>query len=238
MYLSSDNEIGLATNLGPKFQQAGITTKIIVWDHNWDHPEYPIAVLSNANANKWVAGSAFHCYGGSVSAQTQVHNAFPDKEIYFTECSGTNSESVTDFGNNLLWSMQNLFIGGTMNWARTVLEWNLFLDQNAGPQNGGCTNCRPVVTINYNANTLTYHSEYYDIAHLSKFVKPGAYRIGTTLSTSSSTFFAASFVNPDGSLVLVAMNSNGNSQQFLVNLEGICFTYTLPRGVATFIWTQ
>jgi glucosylceramidase len=54
------------------------------YDHNWDTPE---AILADSAAAIYVAGAAFHGYAGGPSAQSRVHYAYPDKEIYFTECS-------------------------------------------------------------------------------------------------------------------------------------------------------
>jgi O-glycosyl hydrolase len=220
-------------HLGPAFASAGITAKIIVYDHNWDQPNYPITILNDAAARNYVAGSAFHCYAGAVDAQNQVHNAYPAKDIWFTECSG--GAWSTDFGANLKWDMQNLVIGATRAWARNVLKWNMALDENAGPQNGGCTNCRGVVTINQSSGTVTYNVEYYALGHASKVTVPGARRIES--NTYAGSLENVAFRNPDGSKALVVLNAAAAAQTFKVRWGGQAFTYTLPAGaVGSFKW--
>jgi glucosylceramidase len=221
-------------HLGPAFAGAGIGTKIVVWDHNWDNPGYPIGILDDSGARPYVAGSAFHCYAGEVTAQSRVQAAYPDKAIYLTECTG--GDWSKNFGNNLQWGTQNLIIGATRNWARTVLQWNLALDTSAGPQNGGCSNCRGVVTINQRSGAVAYNVEYYTLGHASKFVRPGARRIGSNTFGSGSIENVA-FRNPDRSLVLVTLNSGTSTRTFKVRWSGQAFTYTLaPGAVATFTW--
>ena len=117
----------IKNNLGPAFQAAGLTTKIITYDHNCDQPDYPIAVLSDPAANAFVNGSAFHLYAGDISALTTVHDAFPDKAVYFTE---QYTSSTGDFGGDLKWHLKNVIIGSMRNWSRTALEWNLANDPN------------------------------------------------------------------------------------------------------------
>lgn len=222
-------------NLGPAFANNGIGTKIIVWDHNWDEPNYPIAVLNDAAARPYIAGSAFHCYAGAVGAQSQTRDAYPDKGIWFTECSG--GQWATDFGSNLKWNMQNLIIGSIRNWAKGVTFWNMALDQNFGPQNGGCTDCRGVVRIDSTNGSVAYNVEYYVLGHASKFVAPGAVRIAS--SSYSNGIETVAFRNPNGSKALIALNATSASTSFKVRWGGQAFTYTLPAGaVATFTWAN
>ena len=120
-------------------------SKIICYDHNCDHPEYATNILGDAAASAYVDGSAFHLYAGSINAITPVHNAYPDKNIYFTEQATFQGG---DFGGDLKWQVSNLIIGATRNWSRNVLEWVLATDPNNGPHtNGGCSTCLGALTI-------------------------------------------------------------------------------------------
>lgn len=216
--------------LGPAFQTAGITTKIICYDHNCDHPEYPIYVLNNATANKYVDGSAFHLYAGDISALTPVHNAFPNKNIYFTEQATFSSGS---FSGDLNWHITNLIVGATRNWSRNVIEWNLATDPSFGPHtNGGCSTCQGAVTISGSA--FTRNVSYYIVAHASKFVKAGAVRIA---SDASSSFPNVAFKNTDGSKVLIVLNNSNNVQTFNIKYNSKLVTTSLNGGaVATYTW--
>lgn len=222
----------LKNNLGPAFQNAGLSTKLIVYDHNWDHPEYPNNVFADAAAAQYAAGSAFHGYGGAVSQQTTTHNAYPAKDIWFTEISGSVNGS---FAGDLKWHLSNIIIGTTRHWAKSALEWNLALDQNNGPTNGGCADCRGVVTINNATGAVTRNPEYYALGHASKFVDAGAVRIGS--NSVAGGIENVAFRNPDGSRVLIALNNSSAAQTFKVVWSGQSFLYTLPAGaVATYKW--
>jgi len=219
----------VANNLGPAFQTAGIKTKIIVYDHNCDHPEYPEYILNDKTANAFVDGSAFHLYAGDISAMSTVHDAFPNKNLYFTEQAtfGTGS-----FSGDLAWHVSNLIVGATRNWSRNVLEWNLASDPSFDPHtNGGCTTCQGAVTI---GSTVTRNVSYYIIAHASKFVKPGAVRINSDVSTNLPN---VAFKNTDGSKVLIVLNNSGSTQTFNIGFNAKTVTSTLSNGsVATYIW--
>jgi glucosylceramidase len=235
-YLAAgDESTFIANNLGPALSGAGLgSVKIFDYEHNWDNTAYPESVLGSP-AGQYVAGSSFHCYAGDPTAQSSVETAFPAKDIWFTECSGITSSK---FAGDLVWNAEHLLIGATRNWARSVSLWNLALDQNSGPKNGTCSNCRGVVTIDDSISpaSITLNVEYYVLGHLGKFVVPGAHRIG------SNTFGAGSiedvaFQNADGSIVLLVLNSAGNPGMFTVRFKGESFNYTLPAAaVATFSW--
>jgi glucosylceramidase len=221
-------------NLGPLFAQSGIQTKILDWDHNWDQPESPLAVLGDAGARQYVAGVAWHCYNGDVSAQGQVHDAYPDKETYFTECSGGGWSPL--FAENLKFFVGTLIIGSTRNWAKGVLFWNLALDENSGPHLGGCADCRGVVTIGSTTGSVTRNVEYYALAHASKFVRPGAHRIASTSDIEGVQSVA--FENADdSSKVLIVMNTASVDRTVVVHWKTQTFNYVVPAGAAvTFHW--
>jgi glucosylceramidase len=232
---ATDESTFIANNLGPALTTAGLgSVNIFGYEHNWDNTAYPLTVLGSSAA-QYVAGSSFHCYAGDPSAQSTVETAYPAKSIWFTECSGITSST---FSADLVWNAENLVIGATRNWARSVSLWNLALDQNSGPKNGTCTNCRGVVTINdsVSPSTITFNVEYYILGHLGKFVTPGAHRISSNTFGSGSIEDVA-FQNPNGSIVLFVLNSANNSGTFTVTFSGQSFSYTLPAGaVATFTW--
>lgn len=220
--------------LGPLFARTGITTQILDWDHNWDEPNSPMQMLADSTARRYVSGVAWHCYGGDVSAQSVVREAYPDKDVFFTECSG--GDWAPRFGDNLVWTVRNLIIGATRNWARGVLMWNLALDEQHGPHTGGCGDCRGVVTIDSSDGAVTLHEEYYAFAHASRFVRPGARRIAS--STGVEGIESVAFRNiDDDSKALVVVNTNAQEKPFAVRFGGRTFRYALPAGaVATFRW--
>jgi glucosylceramidase len=237
--LTASQEASLiGNNLGPDLQKAGLSTKIIAYDHNWNDTTFPETVLGDPTAGPYTAGVAWHCYAGAPSAQTTVHNAYPNKDTYFTECSGTQaSNPANTFADSLDWQTENLIIDATRNWAKTVATWNMALDPSGGPSMN-CTTCTGVVTVDNSAGTATYNAEYYVLGQASKFVKPGAVRIDSN-TFGSGNLEDVAFRNPDGSDALIALNADtANAHTFNVDENGQYFTYTLPAGaVATFTWT-
>ena len=224
----------IGDHLGPMIARRGSGPLIFDWDHNWDKPEEPMGVLSDPVAGNYVDAVAWHCYGGDVAAQSPVHDAFPDKDAYMTECSGGDWEPVRSGGLPL--QMKNIIIRSMRHWARGALFWNLALDENNGPYAGGCHTCRGVVTIDSRTGEIPRTDEYYALAHASRFVRPGAHRIASSGPTDDLDNVA--FRNADdGSLVLLVSNSAIQPRRFSVAHGERRFAYTLPaRSVATFVW--
>ena len=224
----------IGDHLGPALDAAGIDTRIVAFDHNWDNWNYPLVVMNDPEAGQYTTGAAFHGYSGNVGQQSTLHEYLPDKDIYFTEITG--GDWASNFSDNLMWYMQNIVIGSTRNWAKTALFWNIALDQDNGPYlSGGCSGCRGVVTINTNNGHVDYNEEFYSIAHASKFVMPGAVRIDT--DSLDGVIETVGFLNPDGSRVLIAVNPASYSRSFNVVEDGESFAYSLSaKSVATFVW--
>jgi len=220
----------IKNNLGPAFQAASIRTKIILWDHNCDNPTYPITVLNDAAARPFIDGSAFHLYAGDISALSTVHNAYPDKQLYFTE---QWTGSTGSFDGDLNWHTKNVIIGSMRNWSRNALEWNLCSDPFYGPHTaGGCTQCKGAVTIN--ASAYNRNVSYYIIAQASRFIPAGSVRIASNLATNLPN---VAFKTPAGKKVLIVLNENSGTQNFNISDKGKWVSTSLPGGtVATFIW--
>ncbi len=216
-------------SLGPVFKAAKLTTKIIVYDHNADRPDYPISILNDPEARKYIDGSAFHLYGGNIEALRDVHEGHPDKSLYFTE---QWIGAPANFGGDLLWHVKNLVIGAPRNWCRTVLEWNLAADPKQNPHtDGGCTACLGAVTI---GETVSRNPAYYIIAHASKFVRPGSVRIASNVTISLPN---VAFKTPDGKTVLIVMNESDNAVTFNIRTKNRQITPTISsKTVATFVW--
>ena len=209
--------------------------KILGYDHNWDQPSYPETLLADPTASSYLAGSAFHCYAGDVSAQSTVEAAYPTKGIWFTECSGTVGSS---FAGDLQWNAENLLIGATRNWARSISLWNLALDQNSGPKNGGCTNCRGVVTIDDSTSPATITQQ----RGVLRARTPGEIRGSGRLSHRFEHFRSRRYRRRCFSKSRRVDRSAGvecrwQHWNFTVSWTGQNFTYSLAAGaVATFRW--
>lgn len=244
--------------LGPLLRAYSPRTKILGYDHNWStHPgdvsstppgedpetDYPYQLLDSP-AGKWLAGAAYHCYSGNPSAQTALQQTFPDKGIWFTECSGSHGPNDTPaqiFRGTLTWHARTLMLGTTRNWSKSVVNWNIALDDKGGPYNGGCTTCTGLVTVQPDGSVST-DAEYYTIGHLSKFVRTGAVRIASTSYGTTGwngQLMSSAFQNPDGSTALLVHNENDEPRTFAVAVGDQSFEYTLPGGaIGTFVWER
>jgi len=217
-------------SLGPAFQKAGITTKIILYDHNADRPDYPLTILKDPEAAKYVDGSAFHLYGGTIDSLMQVHEKFPQKNLYFTEqWIGSPGKLKED----LVWHVKNLVIGGPRNWCKNVLEWNLSSNSKLEPHTpGGCTECLGAVTID--GNQVTRNPGYYIIAHAAKFARPGSTRIASSILKNLPN---VAFKTPDGRKALIVVNEDSTTQSFVVRHNNRDISISLNGGaVGTFVW--
>jgi glucosylceramidase len=230
--LSPEQADFIAHDLGPAFQKAGIKTKILLYDHNLDHPAYVTSILKDPDAAKYIDGSAWHLYGGKVDAMTQVHDAFPAKSIYFTEQSINDRTGATSM--NVAGPVAHVIIGVTRNWSRNVLLWNLAADPQAGPHtnDGGCPVCYGALTID--GDNVTRLVAWYVLGHASKFVPAGSLRIG---SNQLDPLPNVAFKTPDGKEVLIVSNPGDAPQNFAVRSKGKTFTTSLGAGsVATYVW--
>ncbi|WP_107451477.1 ricin-type beta-trefoil lectin domain protein [Actinacidiphila rubida] len=232
------NGSGLAyftkNDLLPALHAAGLSTKALALDWNWDsYDSYaaPTVTDDSVRNDPNFGGVAWHGYEGNVSEQTTIHNQYPNLPAFDTEHSGG-----TWIGNQQKEDMENL-IDYTRNWGQSWVKWSLAVDQNMGPHNGGCGTCTGLITVHNGdsrSGQVDYTVEYYTMGHLTKFVKPGATRIS---STDNATIRNVAWRNPDGSKALIAYNESSSAQQVRVNWGNENFAYTLPGGAsATFTW--
>ncbi|QJD96337.1 glucosylceramidase [Mucilaginibacter robiniae] len=231
MYMPAPEQAEFVKNhLGPAFNAAKLDTKIIIYDHNADKPEYPISILNDAAAAKYIDGSAFHLYGGTIDALSTVHNAHPDKNLYFTEQWMGAPANFRDFRDHI----RDLTIGATRNWCRTVLEWNLAADPQNNPHTdrGGCDRCLGAITLD--KDNVLRNPAYYVAAHSAKFIRPGSMRIQSNLPADLPN---VAFKTPDGKKVLVVINTGKETQNFNIKYKNQQVSTHLNSGsVATYVW--
>ncbi len=203
----------------------------MVYDHNCNKPEYAIDILKDPEAYPYIDGSAFHLYEGDISALSTVHNAFPDKNLYFTE-QWTGSKGT--FGEDLNWHVKNVIIGSMRNWSKTALEWNLANDPQYRPYtDGGCTECKGAITVS-DSEHFTRNVSYYIIAHASKFVPAGSQRIA---STQTDHLSSAAFMTQSGKIILIVQNDHQADENFNIKFAGKTAAVAIPgRSAATYIF--
>jgi glucosylceramidase len=234
LMLATEQAAFLANNLGPALAAAHLNPKVMVYDHNWDKPEYSETVLKDPKAYAFSAGTAWHHYGGEPSVMTKFHQEFPDKGQWVTEASGEATEK-----GNILAQQATELVNVTRNWAKSYVLWALATDQNRGPHVGGCAICRGLVTIdltNPAKPTVKPETDYYVIGHASKFVLPGAVRIASD-EPAGTQLKDVAFRNPNGAVVLYTVNNGTASQDIRIAFHGKIVAAAIPAGaVATFVW--
>ena len=231
MFMASGDQLNvLRDHMLPALTAAKLTTRVLVYDHNWDTPSYAQTVLGDATvaASPLVAGTAWHWYGGPPGAMTIVHNQWPELDQFVTEASGGTwiaDEVKQDF---------EMIVHSLRNWARSYVKWGLALDQNRGPNDGGCNTCTPLVTVNETTGAVSYPIDYYTLGHFSKFIRQGAVRLWTN---NLPGLITVAFANPDASLALVVYNDSAVARQFQVVARGHRFTASLAAlAGATYTW--
>lgn len=230
LYMTANEQAQFIKNhLGPAFKQHKIDTKIIIYDHNADRADYPLAILNDPEAKQYADGTAFHLYGGEIEAMSLVHEQHPDKNIYFTE---QWVGAPQNFPEDIKWHVRELIIGATRNWSRTVLEWNLANNPESNPHTvGGCDRCLGAITID--GNEVKRNVAYYVIAHASKFVRPGATRIASTEHVNLPN---VAFKTEADEIVLIVLNDSSEKQSFYVNAPKTSFSSELEAGaIASYV---
>ena len=231
------------TALGPKFKAEGIDTKIYVFDHNYnydnmaDQQGYPTKIYADEEASKYIAGAAYHNYGGNLNELNAIHKANPDKELVFSESTAGDWNDGANLKARLIDDMEQITLGTVNRWCRGAIIWNLMLDSKRGPNRpGGCTTGFGAVDINDDFKTIRRNSFYYIMAQMSAGVKPGAKRIGTEGFTKNGLTFSA-FRNPDNSYALVLSNKNSEDVRATVDDGSHHFPVTVPaKGIVTLSW--
>ena len=220
----------IKNHLGPALSAAGLAdVELFCWDHNCDVPEYPLEVFADAEARRYLTGSAWHLYGGDISALSEVHQALPGNETVFHRAMGRFGRAVR---GDLMWHVKNVLIGSLRNWSRIVLEWNLASDPFCCPHTpGGEARCVGALTI---GEEVTRNVAYYVIAHAAKFVRPGSVRI---YSDQQASLPNVAFLTPEGYIVLIVLNDGAESLSFTIRFQGKNAVATLPASaVATYVW--
>jgi glucosylceramidase len=230
------------TALGPQMKAAGLSTKIYAFDHNYNYDNiesqknYPGKIYEDAAASQYLAGAA----GGNREELLNIHQAYPEKELLFTETSIGTWNSGRDLSKRLMEDMEEVALGTINNWCKGVIVWNLMLDNDRGPnREGGCQTCYGAVDINNSDyKTIIRNSHYYIIAHLSSVVKPGAVRIATTGYTDNGITCSA-FENTDGTYAFVLINNNEKSKKITVSDGQRHFAYDVPgKSVTSYRWAK
>jgi len=234
----------IKAGLGPQLRDAGLETKIYVFDHNYnydnmaDQYDYPVNLYQDETAASFVAGAAYHNYGGNREELLDIHQQRPDKELIFTETSIGTWNDGQNLATRLMDDMEEVALGTVNNWCKAVIVWNLMLDSDRGPnRDGGCQTCYGAVDINKNDyKTIRRNSHYYIISHLSAVVKPGATRIGTSGYTATGVTHAA-FENPDGSYAAVLLNNTDENKRIVLADGTHHFSYEVPaKSVVSYRW--
>ena len=232
--------------IGPAFAAAGLKTKVLVFDHNYSYDgdsgqqDYSVHIFEDPEAGRYVQGSAWHNYGGNVSVLDGVHARFPDKEIYFTEASiGTWNYSFEDC---LINDFRDVFLGTLGRWGKGVTLWNLMLDYQGKPfRPRGCSTCYGAVSIDasdYSLNSVVRNSHYYDVAHCSKVLQPGAVRLGTSGYSAAGLTYQL-YRNPDGSYAALILNETGSDALLNFVTDNYAVACRIPpRAIQSVTWLE
>ncbi|MGN6401224.1 MAG: glycoside hydrolase family 30 protein [Flavisolibacter sp.] len=242
IFTAEDERDFIKKYLGPTLHHEGLgSKKLIAWDHNRDLVyQRATTILNDPAAAKYVWGIGFHWYetwtGSSMQFENvkRVHETFPAKNLIFTEGSVEkfDRDKIHDWsiGERYGYSMVNDFNSGASGWT----DWNILLDENGGPNHAG-NFCFAPVHADTKTGKLIYTNAYYYLGHFSKFIKPGAKRIGA--ASSRDKLSATAFVNPDGETVVVVLNLSDEKLDYHLWMNGnAAATTSLPHSITTFVF--
>ena len=250
LYMPWQEEAPFVAELAKAFKKSKLTTKIYVYDHNYDYStddaeqqDYPVKVydaLGNEfEGSELVVGAAYHDYGGDSSELTDIHNQAQDKELIFSESSIGEWNNGRDLSVRLIDDMKTTMLSTVNQWCKAVMVWNLMLDVNKGPNlDGGCQTCYGAVDISADYKTISRNSHYYVISHMSSVVRPGAQRIGVAArSIVKNGITYSAFRNADGSYAVVILNSGDMADGITVSDGKNSFRVDVPaRAVVSCKW--
>ena len=220
----------IANYIGPQFKAAHINTEVILYDHNADHPNYPISILNDTKAKSFATGTAFHLYLGDEAALSTVHTAHPDKKILFTEqWTGAKGE----FGGDLMWHLEHIVVGTINNWSSAVIEWNLAADASFNPHTpGGCTECKGAFTIQ--GDKISKNVSYYIIGQASKYIPVGSTRV--EVSSKNSAIKTTGFNLPNGKKAILVVNTGATIQQKIIDGNKQILFEIPAQSASTIVW--
>ena len=225
IYTDTEERDFVKNYLGPTLEKNQMSDKkLIVWDHNRDLIyQRASTMLNDKEAARYVWGVGFHWYetwtgsGMQFENLRRVKDAFPNINLVFTEgCLGPfRYDRLNDWslGEGYGHSMVNDFNCGTVAWT----DWNILLDETGGP-NHVRNFCFAPVHADLSKGELIYTNSYYYIGHFSKFIKQGAKRI--VCSSNRDILQVTGFVNTDGSIVVVVLNTTDKDLKYNLWIDG------------------
>lgn len=246
MYMGWEEQRDFIKNaLGPKLRDAGLDTKIYAFDHNYNYDDipgqknYPSKIYADEDASQYIAGAAYHNYGGNVDELSNVHYTNPEKELVFTESTAGDWNNGANLQARLIDDMEQIALGTVNRWCRGAIIWNLMLDANRGPNRpGGCTTGFGAVDIADDFKTIRRNSFYYIMSQMAWAVKPGAVRIGSDKPAVNGLTYAA-FQNADNSFAMVLCNRNQQDTSITIDDGTHHFSVTIPaQGIVSLTWNS
>lgn len=233
----------LKTALGPALKRVGSKVKVYAFDHNYnydgmkDQVGYPVNIYGD-EATEYLAGAAYHNYGGNKDELVRIHDCAPEKELVFTETSIGTWNDGRNLGKRLIDDMNEIVIGTVNRWCRGAIAWNLMLDADRGPnRDGGCQTCYGAVDLSEDMTEVKRNSHYYIMAHASVATDGGSRRAEVRGADDADGLSAMAFVNGDGSKGLVVSNSSATECKVNVSDGTHTFLCAIPgRGIVTCRW--
>ncbi|MGN1020490.1 MAG: glycoside hydrolase family 30 beta sandwich domain-containing protein [Aristaeellaceae bacterium] len=217
-------------HLGPALRRHGLDgICLLIWDHNRERVwERAVETIADDEMERLVGGVAMHGYAGDhFEALQMLRDRFPDKELILSEAC---VEYSVHGGGHQLRNAQMYahdIIGCLNHGMNAFLAWNLLLDGRGGSNHAGNYCDAPIM---YDAATgeLRRNLSYEYIGHFTRYLKPGARRIG--ISRFDERVEVTAFRNPDGGIAAVLLNRRKEDAACFLRMGGRVCPVTLPAG--------
>lgn len=238
LFTGAEEGAFIRDHLYPALQRNGLShVSLLIWDHNKERVfDRTCETIGDAEMEKMVGGVAVHWYSGDhFEALQMIHDRFPEKRIVFSEaCVEYSLYKESDQLRNARMYAHEL-IGSLNHGLNIFLDWNLLLDEQGGPNHVG-NFCDAPVMYNPRTGEMTRNLSFDYIGHFSRFLQPGARRIG--LSRFSDRVEATAARNPDGSVCAVVMNPTHENMSFSLRLKDRVWPVDLEGdSISTFVFS-
>jgi len=219
--------------MDPALKEAGLNTKILNLDHNWQRLEEGGDSLMAATMGT-SAGMAFHWYAGEPEQMVEVAEKFPGIDMYVTEAS---YDRPADIGCML--HISGYVARSLRSGAQGYLMWNMALSHLGGPALNGNNWNSALVSVDAEKGTVTYTGDYYVMGHYSKFIHQGAVALDSTDTGAETNYKLTNIVtrNPNGTMTAVITNGTREDTVIKLVVDNQVIGLTVAaRSIVTLTW--
>lgn len=220
-----DEKLFLRDFLYPAIQRHKLTDiEIFIWDHNKERVYERACAIIDDSTKHMIKGIAFHWYSGDHFEELQMlREKYPDLQMILSEACIEYSKYAAGDGVSNVRKYAHDMIGNLNAGMNAFYDWNILLDENGGPNHVG-NYCDAPFLYHMAEGVLEERMTLSAITHFSRYIKPGAVRIGHSRYTGEIEI--TSFKNPDGNIIVVMLNQTERDLPATLRIKNNCVSIT------------